>query len=485
VNFAASPGAGDIFYQLTNNNLFVVNSGGSSQLCRFGGLSGPTQWTVDQPGYLSTITFSGPANDGNLTITGLPSGLTYSLSGNTITIRGTPMQIGTFTPTVSWSIPGIPWASASATYGLTVISPTLLASDSNWSGYAVVPGAGVKAVGGTWVVPSVSGTGTAESSAWVGIDGSGSNTVEQIGTAEQITNGQPSYHAWYEMYGTAGPSYYEVPINTMSIQPGDTITAEVSFTAEASYLGSINAFLLQIRDTRVGGPVQYFSITQSSPVAQRASAEWIVEAPMLGGNEQPLANFGSVHFSGAWATVGSTTGPINAFANNYAITMHDPNGGGAAYPSTPPANSNTLGFYEPPGGVSSSGFTVTYANPMALSAGVSLAQASNGPVATISAGSGRTGATALGHNTDQSVDLPQVPWMATLPEPQAGTTPTSSDSDPVKRVSALDRVLAVADLLQGSLPESTGPRQTAHLRGPTSQEDWVDLSCSQGAASDS
>ena len=48
-----------------------------------------------------------------------------------------------------------------------------------------------------------------------------------------------------------------------------------------------------------------------SPAPQRSSAEWIVEAPTVGGNIAKLANFGSVTFTSASATINGVTGPIN------------------------------------------------------------------------------------------------------------------------------------------------------------------------------
>jgi hypothetical protein len=65
-----------------------------------------------------------------------------------------------------------------------------------------------------------------------------------------------------------------------------------------------------------------------------------------------------VTFSGAWATIGSSTGSINSFANCFAVNMSDPRGGSDST-SNPPVQSSTAGPYEP-GGSTSSSFTVTY-----------------------------------------------------------------------------------------------------------------------------
>jgi len=62
----------------------------------------PAQWDVNQPGYNGTIPVGGGSGAyQNLNVSGLPNGLAASLSGNTISISGTPTQAGTFTLDVS------------------------------------------------------------------------------------------------------------------------------------------------------------------------------------------------------------------------------------------------------------------------------------------------------------------------------------------------------------------------------------------------
>src|SRR4051794_23888855 len=91
----------------------------------------------------------------------------------------------------------------------------------NWSGYAVTaaPGA-VTAVSASWVVPTFTATSASGyESSWVGIDGYNSNSVEQIGTESDYSNGLASYYAWYEMY--PNPSV-KIPVK---IHGGDKISA--------------------------------------------------------------------------------------------------------------------------------------------------------------------------------------------------------------------------------------------------------------------
>ena len=208
---------------------------------------------------------------------------------------------------------------------------------TNWAGYAVPasPG-GVTDVVGTWTVPAVqcgststtttgtnvraqvasngkaghgkpgSGSSSSYSSTWVGIDGDNSNTVEQIGTDQDCINGTPTYYAWYEMY----PKF---PVNNiLQVKVGDTITGEVKYNG--------SQFVLSLTDNTTG---RSYTTSQRAR-AQRSSAEWIVEAPYSGG-VLPLADFGTVGFSGAQANInGSGLEPISSlpgYSSDDAITM--------------------------------------------------------------------------------------------------------------------------------------------------------------------
>src|SRR6266849_161834 len=105
---------------------------------------------------------------------------------------------------------------------------------TNWSGYGVDTNFNSPAnyaftsVSGSWIVPTVTGTNTAYSSNWVGIDGFSSSTVEQLGTEQDTTAAGSKYSAWYEMY----PAY---PVTlSMTIHPGDSMTASVTYTGSAT-----------------------------------------------------------------------------------------------------------------------------------------------------------------------------------------------------------------------------------------------------------
>ncbi|MCL4377114.1 MAG: G1 family endopeptidase [Actinobacteria bacterium] len=224
----------------------------------------------------------------------------------------------------------IPYKEVVKTFGSNFVShaPRIKLKDgtsSNWAGYAVEinltapQNNAVSDVKGQWIVPTAvaSSSPNAYSAIWVGIDGYSDSSVEQIGTEQNYINGKPYYYAWYEMYPK--------PSNTivMTINPGDTISAEVK------YIGSGN-FLLTLQDITTG---KSFSTTQKSNKALRQSAEWIVEAPWSGG-VLPLANFGTAYLSNSATTLNNQTGTIsNNSWQNDPITMASTSGTIKAAPS--------------------------------------------------------------------------------------------------------------------------------------------------------
>src|ERR1017187_1834952 len=187
---------------------------------------------------------------------------------------------------------------------------------SNWAGYVAATNLlvplkhSVTDVQGSWRVPSVTSSGTLDTSSaiWVGIDGDTDNTVEQIGTEQDWTAGAPVYYAWFEMYPAGG---YMVP--TFTPQPGDQISAEVQFVSKNKFILSISNLTQNIG----------FSITKNRS-AKRTSAEWIVEAPFYR-HILPLADFGTVTFSACSATITGVVGAINDGSwQSEGLTMENP-----------------------------------------------------------------------------------------------------------------------------------------------------------------
>jgi hypothetical protein len=204
-------------------------------------------------------------------------------------------------------------------------------TSTNWSGYAVTAANGaVTAVSGTWVVPTLTKSSAAGYSAsWVGIDGFNSSTVEQTGTEADYVNGQISYSAWYEMY-PANP--VTLSTSTMTVHPGDTMSASVTYAS--------NVFTLTLTDVTTK---QSFKTTKSGTYA-RSSAEWIVEAPWENG-VLPLAGFGTETFSAATATINNQSGPISTgWAGTQLEQINMVNQRGTPIDSTSALSSNGAGF---------------------------------------------------------------------------------------------------------------------------------------------
>jgi len=157
-------------------------------------------------------------------------------------------------------------------------------TSTNWSGYAVT-GNRFTSVSASWTEPTVSCSGTAYSSFWVGLDGDTSNTVEQTGTDADCSGSTPQYYAWYEMY----PKF---PVNLKgTVRPGDHLSASVTTDGRGG-------FTLTISDSTQGWTN---TTTARLKSAKLASAEVIAEAPSSSGGVLPLANFGTVSFTGATA----------------------------------------------------------------------------------------------------------------------------------------------------------------------------------------
>jgi len=204
---------------------------------------------------------------------------------------------------------------------------------TNWAGYAVDSTVGsVTDVKGSWIVPPVTCTSsTTRSAFWVGIDGNNNNmaTVEQTGTSSFCEGGSPVYFAWYEL----------VPANavtiSLSVQPGDVISAEVSYSSTNG-----GEFSFTMTDATSGAPP--FHATATLSAAQESSAECIAESPLVGGNPQPPAEFGTVLFGSdntgvaqsCWATVEGQTGPIGSLPGAVPVAMNIDFGQYQLVPST-------------------------------------------------------------------------------------------------------------------------------------------------------
>ena len=191
----------------------------------------------------------------------------------------------------------------------------------NWSGYVAATNFSqpqpnsvidsVTKVSGSWIVPTVTAsTGSTYSAVWVGIDGWGNSTVEQDGTSENVIDGKPVYYAWWEMY-SSGMQQPSQRIFSMTVVPGDTITASVQYITSGAHAGQFHLSIVDNSQPNDSFSIYASSSQYQSPLAQRSSAEWIVEAPGVGGSLSQLADFSPVTFTNASAVINGVSGPIN------------------------------------------------------------------------------------------------------------------------------------------------------------------------------
>jgi hypothetical protein len=180
------------------------------------------------------------------------------------------------------------------------------ATSTNWSGYAATSGT-YTSVSASWTEPAgTCSRSTQYSSFWVGLDGYNSGSVEQTGTDVDCSGGSARYYAWYEMY----PAY---PVNySNTVRPGDHLSASVTYKGN-------NQFSLFIGDSTQGWS---HTTTASLSGAARSSAEVIVEAPSSSSGVLPLADFGTMSFTGSTAN-GSAIGNAGGVTE---ITMVDNQG---------------------------------------------------------------------------------------------------------------------------------------------------------------
>ena len=172
--------------------------------------------------------------------------------------------------------------------GSVVNAANAAATSQNWAGYASAGNAGTfTSVSASWSQPAVTCTATDTfASFWVGLDGDGTNSVEQTGTEADCNGGNPVYQGWFEMF-PAAPVFYNDPV-----QPGDAMSASVVANGGG-------AFTLTLTDATQGWTQK---TDQTLNTAQLGSAEVIAEAPSSGnGNVLPLSNFGTVNFTAVTA----------------------------------------------------------------------------------------------------------------------------------------------------------------------------------------
>jgi hypothetical protein len=181
-------------------------------------------------------------------------------------------------------------------------------TSTNWSGYAVTGGT-YTYVHASWTVPTASCASgeNSQSSTWVGLDGWGSDTVEQTGSTTGCIFGVPAYFPWTEMYPAL-----PVPLDE-SMSPGDSMTGSVTSSDGGT------SYLLVLTDNTKGWT--YRTTEAASPADEDLSAEWITELPSCPVFCDDLTDFGSVTFRDAIAIGDGKKGSISSFAGYKAVDM--------------------------------------------------------------------------------------------------------------------------------------------------------------------
>jgi hypothetical protein len=176
---------------------------------------------------------------------------------------------------------GVPWHGQYNTW-----------SASNWSGYAET--GTYTGVSGSWTVPAVSATSSSTySSAWIGVDGFNDNNLIQTGTEEDFYNGAAHYDAWWEILPAAET---EISPSAYRITPGDRMSASIYETSQTTGGGGgffhRQSQVEHVWDIRIADTTKGWSFSTSQGYnGAGSSAEWVLEAPEVGGRIATLAHY--------------------------------------------------------------------------------------------------------------------------------------------------------------------------------------------------
>ncbi|UNK17182.1 G1 family endopeptidase [Paenibacillus sp. N3/727] len=155
-------------------------------------------------------------------------------------------------------------------------------SSSNWSGFALSGKKGAyHRISAEWNVPFVRPTRyTSFSSAWIGIDGFQNSNLIQTGTGHDFVNGKSQYYAWWEILPATAT------IIAKPVHPGDRMKAII-------VKRTFNKWLISLQNLTRNWTFR----TIQRYTGPQTSAEWIVEAPQVGGVNTRLARLTPVAFT--------------------------------------------------------------------------------------------------------------------------------------------------------------------------------------------
>lgn len=177
----------------------------------------------------------------------------------------------------------------------TVGLPANTEESTNWAGYITTPttNSGYTSISGSWTVPNISASQrNAVAAQWIGLGGVNSKDLLQMGTIEQMENGQPMAEVFWEQLPAAAQNVISIPI-------GSTVNVSISESTSSSSTWNLT-FTVNSPDKQT--QTQTISTTLDSSYAGGigTSAEWISEDPSnLNGQLVPLANMGTVKYQSA------------------------------------------------------------------------------------------------------------------------------------------------------------------------------------------
>ncbi|WP_411681017.1 G1 family glutamic endopeptidase [Clostridium thailandense] len=212
----------------------------------------------------------------------------------------------------------LPQGQAQSAITVTKTSlPDNIQESNNWAGYVVTPTSSnaYTSVSGSWTVPNVSASKkNAVAAQWIGLGGVSSEDLLQMGTVEEIENGQPVAEVFWEKLPDVAQDVMSVPI-------GSTINVSISNSSDSTWSLTFTA------NTPDGKTeTQTVSTTLDSSYAQGigTSAEWISEDPSDANSKLvPLANMGTVKYQSAMVNGGALNAPGN---NVQPVAMVSSNG---------------------------------------------------------------------------------------------------------------------------------------------------------------
>jgi Peptidase A4 family len=224
----------------------------------------------------------------------------------------------------------------------------------NWAGYVVPSSAPVTAVSGQFTVPTLNCAKTTDAgmSTWVGIGGAGgtSGDLLQTGVRSDCQGGtQYDDVGWWE----EAPEYPEIDFTGVNVSPGNLMRATVSQNADLSWTTRIDDLTTGISGLMTTGQA-YGTVLDTNPTTwldQEGStanvsysgghtAEWIVEDYLYNQALVPLADFGTVTFTGVTTSLPSWT-----LTNSEQSGIGDRTGLLHAAPSAPDSSGHGFSVY--------------------------------------------------------------------------------------------------------------------------------------------